>query len=300
MTNFYKAIIGIFLAEICWGLMAPIGKLAMQAGMSALTLAFLRMLGGALCFWIVALFLAPKQKIKNKDYILLAIAGIMSISLNQGAYILGVSYTSPVNATIISCTMPIWTMIFAYFLLKSAINLKKILGIILGIVGATILIMTGVSNSSSGSVIGDVICLLSQLSVALYLIIFKNFVTKYHTLNLMKWMFLFATISFLPFSLVDFWSDIHASFSFTVWSEAFFVVFFATFIAYLFFMYAQKNLEPQVCSMFNYLLPVVAMAVSIALGLDVFSWVKVLATVMIFLGVYIVILSNKKKTNLKN
>ncbi len=64
-------------------------------------------------------------------------------------------------------------------------------------------------------------------------------------------------------------------------------------------MYAQKNLEPQVCSMFNYLLPVVAMAVSIALGLDVFSWVKVLATVMIFLGVYIVILSNKKKTNLK-
>lgn len=286
-----KPILSILAAEICWGLMSPLGKLALDAGMSPYTLSFLRMSGAAILFWLLSLS-APKTHIRLKDFPLIAIAGLMSIALNQGTYILGLSLTSPVNGCIISCTMPIWTMIFAYFILKDAIGLKRFLGIVLGVIGAVVLILSGAhANQGGGSIYGDLICIFSQLTVALYLVLFKNFVGRYHIAHLMKWMFFFASLMFLPFSVEDTIHDLQQGFVPIVWLEALYVVFFGTFIAYLCFVYAQKRLVPQVCSMFNYCLPVVAMIVSLALELDVFSWVKVGATLLIFVGVGIVISS---------
>lgn len=297
--NVWLPLVSILFAELCWGLMAPFSKLAMSAGMSAFTLSFFRMSGAALLFWILSLFVS-KEHIKLKDFPMIALAGLMSIALNQGTYVLGLSLTAPVNGCIISCTMPIWTMVFAYFILKEAIGIKRIFGISLGITGALVLILTGAgTGKGSGSIDGDLICLFSQVTVALYLVLFRNFVGRYRVVHLMKWMFLFASLMFLPFSGQDTWRDINAGFSWLVWGEAFYVVFFGTFVAYLCFVYAQKGLEPQVCSMFNYCLPVVAMVVSIALGLDVFSWVKVWSTILIFLGVGIVVQCRNKSLQIR-
>ena len=67
-------------AACCWGLMAPLGKDAMQHGITGFTLVACRLLGGAALFWIASLF-APKERVERKDryrFILAAVFGLLN------------------------------------------------------------------------------------------------------------------------------------------------------------------------------------------------------------------------------
>ena len=57
----FKAHLALLFAASMWGLMAPVGKAAMEAGISGLALANMRMIGGAVCFWITSLFIKKED-----------------------------------------------------------------------------------------------------------------------------------------------------------------------------------------------------------------------------------------------
>ena len=71
-----KAHLALLFAASMWGLMAPIGKAAMEAGISGLALANMRMIGGAVCFWITSLFVR-KEEVPPRDLMLLFFASML-------------------------------------------------------------------------------------------------------------------------------------------------------------------------------------------------------------------------------
>jgi len=50
----------------------------------------------------------------------------------------------------------------------------------------------------------------------------------------------------------------------------------------------QKTLRPTTISMYNYLQPIAASFVAVAIGMERFGWDKIISTVLIFTGVYMV------------
>ncbi|MCC8145491.1 MAG: DMT family transporter [Bacteroidales bacterium] len=293
-----KAHLALLGAGSMWGLMSPIGKLVMDAGITSLSLSSIRMVGAAICFWIASLF-APKEKVCKRDYLLLFFAGLLSIVFNQGLFIFGLSLTSPVDASIITTSLPIITLILSALFLREPMTSKNILGVIMGAAGSLILILGNHSRLEiSGNIWGDILCLMAQTSFACYLIIFKGLISRYHVFTLMKWMFTFASLCFIPFSLNDLSDMMSRSFGIDVWLEVSYVVLFGTFFAYLLIMTGQKTLRPTVVSMYNYVQPVVGIAVSVLVGVGTFGWTKAFASLLIFAGVYIVTQS-KSKVELK-
>ncbi len=137
--------------------------------------------------------------------------------------------------------------------------------------------------------------LLAQLSYALYLTLYRNFIRRYSLVTLMKWMFLSATIvalpSTFPLLVATNWGTITAM----EWGGIAYVAVAGTFLAYICIMIGQKNLRPTVVGMYNYLQPIVATCVGIWLGLDAMSWLKGLAIVLIFSGVWLVTISRAKQ-----
>ena len=128
-------------ANVIWGLMAPIAKVVMIGGLvTPLVLTDLRVIGAAVLFWS-AYFFAPREKVAKADLVRLFFASLFAIILNQGSYIFGVGLTTPGNATILTSSMPLWAMVLAALLLKDPITLKKLVGILMGAVGALILIL---------------------------------------------------------------------------------------------------------------------------------------------------------------
>lgn len=283
-----KAHLALFGAGCMLGLMSPMGKLAMDSGMTSMSLATMRIVGAAICFWIVSLFM-PRERVSKRDLLLLFFAGLLGILFNQGLFIIGLSLTTPIEATIITTSLPIITMILAALFLKEPASAMKITGVVIGVTGALILILSSNSASGmSGNILGNILCLIAQISFACYLTIFKGLISRYRVVTLMKWMFLFASLCFLPFSFNELADMAASNFPLRVWLEAGYVVLFGTFFAYLLILIGQRLLRPTIVSMYNYLQPVVGSIVTVLLGIGTFGWTKAFASALIFIGVYVV------------
>lgn len=280
-------------ANTMWGLMAPVAKMVMAAGLvSPLLMTNFRILGAALLFWTASMFV-PAEKVPPRDLLLLAGASMLGILFNQGCYVFGVGFTSPGEASIITTTMPLWVMLLAALILHEPITLKKIGGIVLGASGALMLVLGSGKSVVKGDnpMLGDLLVLTAQLSYALYLTFYRNFIRKYSVVTLMKWMFTFASVAILPVALPELLTAGWSEFTFREIGGVGYVVFFATFIAYICVMVGQKNLRPTLVGMYNYIQPIVASCVGIYLGLDSFNASKVLAVAFIFTGVFMVTIS---------
>lgn len=298
-TNF-KGHGAMLLANTSWGLMSPMAKLVMAGGVvSPLLLTDLRVGGAMLLFWVASLF-TKKEHVHHQDHLRLLGASLLAIVFNQGCFIFGVGLSSPADASIITTSMPLWAMVLAAFFLKEPITGKKVLGIALGAGGALMLIVgssqaTATASESESHVWGDLLVLAAQLSYASYIVLFKNFVTRYSLVTIMKWMFTYAFIFTLPFSYRSIMAADWASLSWEAVASIGFIVVVATFVSYMLILVGQKNLRPTVAGMYNYVQPVVACLVTVCLGMDSFNAMKAVAVCMIFGGVYLVSISRSAK-----
>ena len=249
-------------ANMAWGLMAPLSKMAMSnPAISSWILVSFRVMGAALAFWIASLFV-KNEKVPRHDLMLLAVGSLLGIILNQGVFILGISYTSPINASIVTTTLPIVVMIMAAIYLKEPITWLKFGGIFVGGSGALLLILSGHPThgtiAGENNLLGIGLCFLSQFCYATYFVLFKNIISKYHPVTLMKWMFLFAALIYLPLNFKQLATTNFSAVPTNIIYDIAFVVLGGTFFGYLMIPIGQKNLRPTVATMYNNVRPIVA------------------------------------------
>lgn len=289
-------------ANAMWGLMSPISKFIMAGGaVSPLVVTDLRIGGAMVLFWLASFFRKPEH-VSSKDMASLFVASLLAIVFNQGCFIFGVSLSSPGDASIITTSMPLWAMVLAALVLKEPITGKKVLGIAAGAGGALLLILGSSAQAgaaqaadSGTAVWGDLLVLAAQLSYALYIVVYKDFVSRYSLVTIMKWMFTYAFICTLPFSAGDLMQTGWGSLSPSEIGGLAFIVVGATFFSYMLIVVGQKSLRPTVAGMYNYIQPVVACIVAVCWGMDSFNLTKGVAVVLIFGGVYLVTSSRSRK-----
>lgn len=275
-------------AEIMWGVMAPVSKIVLASAVTPLLMTNCRVLGAACLFWIASLF-TKREHVGHHDLLLLFFASLLGIIFNQGLFMFGLSLTSPINASIITTSSPIITMIVAALFLHEPITRSKLLGVFLGAIGAFVLIVSGQhGGSQGGNVWGDILCLLAQLSFSLYLVFYKGLTSRYSSVTLMKWMFTYSSICLIPFSYNEIIGADWASLSRPVIWGLVLIVFCATFISYLLIPIGQRYLRPTLTSMYNYVQPIVASVVAVCWGMDNFNLLKIIAVVLVFTGVFFV------------
>ena len=115
-----------FTANVMWGLMSPIGKSALTE-FSALSVTTFRMVGAAAAFWILSAF-CKQEQVGHRDMLKIFFASLFALVFNQGIFIFGLSLTSPIDASIVTTTLPIVTMVVAAIYLKEPITNKKVMG----------------------------------------------------------------------------------------------------------------------------------------------------------------------------
>lgn len=282
-------------AATMWGLMAPLGKDAMTNGVGGFPMVGIRVVGGSLCFWLAG-WISSCMKTKReseipmtrKELLWLFGAGMFAIVFNQCNYIVGLSITSPLNASIMTTTMPIITMILAALILREPVTVKKFIGVMLGCVGATTLILSSASGTIGGVLLGDLMCVAGQLSYAFYLTAFKKVIARHSPVTCQKWMMLSAAVVIMPFCLPYLMEVEWSELSPVTYYETAFVVIGGTFLSFLFSTLAQQILRPTVIAMYNYMQPIVACTVSVMLGLGTLTVYHLVAVALVFLGVKLV------------
>lgn len=130
----------------------------------------LRCTFAALAFWIIGMFTKPETS-SRREKILLFLLGALGIYGFMFFYLLGLSKTTPVSSSIFSSLQPIWVFILSVIFFKETITKMKITGILIGLGGALLCILTQKSDDlASDAFTGNLLCLLSSLAYAIYLI----------------------------------------------------------------------------------------------------------------------------------
>ncbi len=293
--------LSMFGACAGWGLMAPVGKEAMTSGVSGLAMVTFRVVGACLLFWLASLF-AKREEVPLRDKLQFAEAALFGLILNQCCYTLGLSMTSPINASIVTTSMPIFAMLLSALILKEPITGKKAVGVLMGCSGALMLILTSAAHASQqvGDIRGDLLCLFAQFSFALYLSLFRPLIQRYNVFTINRYMFSWATLMLLPFTFGEACQTLSASLTVTTWLEVAYVVCVGTFFCYILTMVGQRTLRPTVVSVYNYVQPIVSVAASLLMGVGVLKPTHALAVVLVFSGVWLVTKSKSRRDMLKN
>ncbi|MEQ3662176.1 MAG: DMT family transporter [Flavobacterium sp.] len=288
MNNRTLAILGATFVAMIYGSTFTVAKDVMPTYVQPYGFILIRAIGGASLFWMLTFF-GPKEKIEKKDFPRIMAAAFFGVALNQLTFFKGLSYTSPISASVIMVTAPIIVLILSAIIIKERIEIKKVLGIIIGLTGTAILILYGKSiGDTTNAGWGNFLVFINAFSYGIYLILIKKLITKYHAFTFIKWIYTFGLIYILPFGLSEFseinWQVIPVS----IYYKIGFVVLFTTFLAYLINLMAMKHLKPTTLSVFIYLQPLFAATFAISLGKDELNLIKIFSAVLIFTGVYLV------------
>ncbi len=286
-----KAHLFMATAMVLFAIISPVGKLVLDY-IHPLTLNTFRLLGAAICFWITSIFV--KEKVAKKDLFLLFFAALFGTMLNQGLFIIGLSKTNPIHSSLMTSTAPILTMIISAFYLKEKITSRRIIGVLIGAGGAAMLIlMNKQTGDYPSSIWGDIICLMAQLSFAIYLTVFLKLVKKYSPVTVSKWMFTYAFIGYFIISFHHIVDDDVFSLPIGIWIRIFVIAIMCTYVTFNLMMTAQRSLSPTMISTYNYFLPIIGAGISFALGMGTLGIYTFVATALILIGVTFV---NKSKT----
>jgi drug/metabolite transporter (DMT)-like permease len=253
----------------------------------------LRAVCAMILYWITSMFMRY-EKIAKEDRLRLFFCGVFGVAVNQLLFFKGLSLTSPINASIMMVCTPILVVIMGYFLMAEKISILRILGIITGLAGAVFLILNPAQGKQLGAAnLGDLLVLLNACSWGLYLIIVKPLMQKYHTITVIKWVFLIGFICVLPFGFNELMEVNWQQMPTKIYWEVAFVVFATTYLAYILNTYSLKNLSSSIAGTYIYAQPMLTALFAVMMGKDQLDYVKVVASLMIFSGVYMASFKNK-------
>jgi drug/metabolite transporter (DMT)-like permease len=296
MNNRILALLAAFSATTIYGLNHTIAKVIMPHYIGAFGFIMLRVVGAAILFWILSLFI-PNEKIERKDYYRIFFGALLGMCINMLMFFKGLQLSTPINSGVIVTLTPIIILILSAFFLKEKLTKMKLLGITIGFSGALLLILSGNTSqvvNAPNVTLGNSMMLINSICYGSYLVIVKPLTKKYNIITLMKWMFLLGIFMTSPITYSEFsevsWNTLPFE---AIWRMAF-VIIGTTFLTYLFNVYALKTLPATTIGAFTYLQPLITILYAVITGNDILDGIKISACLLVFFGVYLV--SKKVKT----
>ncbi|MGL4781159.1 MAG: DMT family transporter [Bacteroidales bacterium] len=301
---FIKANIAVFFAELFNALNINAQKYLLPEWSSATTMFFIRTAFAFILFTILDFFIQT-QRIPWKDKFQMILTGMIFLGGYILFYLFGVQDSSPIDSSLIFTTMPVFVLIISILTHKEKSTKSKVVGLVLALTGTIglILIASPQEENHSNSLTGNIYCLLSAFSYAMYLIYNKKFVAKYSTVSMLKWMFLGAFLISAPFMLIqgiDLKLITHISQNPYPLYILLFVLIFPTGLTYFLLPFGLKYLNTTAVSMYDYEVPIVATIVAVTFTESVLTFYQVAGALLIFIGVYLVSKEKQSTTSFEN
>jgi drug/metabolite transporter (DMT)-like permease len=293
-----RAHFSMLAATLLFGANYWIAKGLMPNHLLPMQIIFLRVLGTFIIAWVLQMSIKELRilKIDRADYPRLVMSSLLGVAINQMMFFTGLNLTTPVDAAIINSINPILVLVFAAWILKERIGLSRLGGIVLGAIGALMLILLGNPLSlKGGSLTGDMFIVANTACWSLYLVVSKPLMVKYNPFLMMRWMFLFGFIGVFPFTFGQAVQIDFGSFDAYTWFSILYIIVGTTFLAYFFITYSLKRLSSSVVAYYTYIQPIIVAVIGIVVFAERISWVKIVSGLLVFAGIYFV--TRKKKSD---
>ena len=293
MSNVVKAHLGLILSYVIWAVNYPLYKVIMPHYISPYAMTML-VVGVAALLAFGSMLFVPIEPVRRQDILkLVAAAALMGIA-KKLFLMVGIQHTSPIDASIIATRGPILVLVISVMFLVDRFTPMKVLGMALGLAGALVVILSGNGmQAPSDKLEGNAVVLLAIVASSFSMVWLKELIMRYKPITLLRWIYPVAAVMMLPVGLGPLLStDFSAMPAHVAWIVAYVAV-VPTFGPNYLLIYSLHYVKPTISSVYFYLEPVIATAISVAMHMDTLSWDRALASLAVFAGVLLVVLSYK-------
>lgn len=270
-------------AQIGFSLFPILGKLVLPALPPLLFAAFRAAAAAAL---LEAFRRAQKrpETIRREDAPRLILYGLLGVSFNQILFIKGLSLTTAINTTVLTATIPVFTLAAAVLLKREAFSARAAVGIALAGAGALTLLNAQGFDWSSASFRGDLLLIANCISYSLYLVLSRPVLARYHFVTFTAAVFRYGAVLIVLLALPELARFEPGRVPSSAWLSLAGVILFCTVVPYLLNAWALARTRASHVAFYVFLQPVVATALAIPILGEQLSAKTALAALLILAG----------------
>jgi drug/metabolite transporter (DMT)-like permease len=241
---------------------------------------------------------------KGKDLFKIIGLGLVGVFVVQILVVFGLHHTTAFHSALIMATIPIITLIFSILNGMETFHFQKLMGIITGFSGVTVLLFFSSSPNSplpSNYLMGDFIVFLNALAFSWFLLGSQKMLQKYQSFPFMAYCYI---VSASLFSLIFFTGHFATEHSLGLdflkriglheWLSILYVVLFASIGSYTLNNYALKRVSPSIVAIYMFIQPIISAATGFYLLGEPFNIQMAIATIITFAGVLMATTVGKK------
>ena len=289
--NRLKPHLALLVCNVLWAMDYPFYNIVLPHYVHPMAMVSASLVATAL-FSLVPLLWQKAEKVERADIRKLIGAALLIGVLRKVFIMYGLSMTSPIDGSIIDTIVPLLVLALSVLLGMDRFTRLKITGLVLGMAGAVAVVLAGASSAHAHSHLwGNVMIFLCACVTSVYMVWFKRLIAKYRITTVLRWLYCAAAVMALPLGIGPI---VHADFAAIARHALFptlFVLTVPTYVPNLMLNYALKTVQPTVSSIYTYLQPVLAIAISVGMGLDKLHADTVIFALVIFVGVGLVLRS---------
>ena len=279
--------LALITVQVLFGTWPIFGKLALRA-LPSVALVGLRVAGASLALVLIGRVRGAISTIEKRDWPLLILSSGLGLILNQWLYVKGLSLTSAINTTLLSTTIPIFTLLVGIALGTDRAVLQRIIGIALAAAGVIYLIGPSRTAFSSATRTGDLLIVTNSLCYGAYIAISKPLLERYNALTVITWIFIVGCFATVPAGAISLLHVDLGKITFGVWLAIIYIILLPTVGAYYLNTWALARVPPSTVAVYIYLQPLIAFAVAPLILGEALTWRAVIASVLIFAGVLVI------------
>ncbi|PLX08930.1 MAG: hypothetical protein C0596_03700 [Marinilabiliales bacterium] len=289
MNKNKKLILVYFLLTISiilWGTSFVWSKVALSH-YNSVTIVFFRLLVSAIVMIPVLLVTKKFRFPVKKHWPLFLLLALFEPTLYFIGETTGLSYVDPSMASVIISVIPLFTPFVAFYFLGERITILNVLGIIISISGIVVLVL-GKDMTLQVSMIGLGLLFLAIIAANGYSVMIKKIPDEYSILNIIFWQSVIGLVYFIPLLLIFSKDDLLVTgFVDEAFRSILYLGFFASTIAFLFYMYGLKFMSITKVNVFTNVIPIFTIIVSyLYLGEEI-GPKKILGIFIVITGVVI-------------
>lgn len=290
------AYIAIILSMIFWGISFVWTKELLNANFPVFLILTTRLLISSILMFTTFFLLHKLEKIQKKDIYKFLLLSFFEPFLYFVGENFSMHYVDASFAAIMIALLPIVNPIALYIFNKEKIGWNLLFGVIISIVGITIM-----SINPEGQITiswqGVLLLLLAVFAGAGYTIILSRLIHKYSPITITTYQNIIGIFYFLPCLLIfDLGKISSVAWSIEAIISLILLAVFCSSGAFMLYSYGAKIISVLKVSVFTNAIPVVTIIVAVILGQEQFSIPKILGIVIVVLGLLLTQFGfNKKK-----
>ncbi|WP_110954304.1 DMT family transporter [Anaerosinus massiliensis] len=277
--------LAMIITMIAWGTSFISTKIVLKE-VPPITLAFIRFFITSIILYGIIKKTEPNTFVASADKWRLALIGFIGISIYFYLENTGIKFTSASNASLITSFVPILSIALNMLFFKARLSGLEAIGVFIGIIGAYLTITAnGTIDFTSDNFKGNLYMIGAMIAWAIYTLLSKKMQKKYSGLCILTYQTIFATLSLIPFTLLEYntWQTISA----TSFLHILYLASICSALGYFLYGYALKTVDVVITTLYLNCVPVVGVISGYLILNETILPIQIFGGMIIIAGIFI-------------